>query len=153
MRTQLGPLLNGVVVVELWEPTKTMNFPGIWDFLKQYQAKAPAEGVDPLGYFLPPFAYAELQILGQAVTAAESLDEDKLAEYMHSHPFKTIEGDIAFGPEGEWTEARPIWTQYHDIKGHDVDQFRDRSRNRHDPRPAEYKTGEVIWPYRPKARE
>ncbi len=33
VRTQLGPLLNGVVVVELWEPTETMNCPGIWDFL------------------------------------------------------------------------------------------------------------------------
>jgi hypothetical protein len=43
---------------------------------------------------------------------------------MHSHPFHTIEGDIAFGPDGEWTEARPIWAQYHDIKGHDVEQFR-----------------------------
>src|SRR5947208_2542684 len=57
MRQQLGPLMNGIVITELWEPAKTMEFPGIWDFLKQYQAKAPAEGVDPLGYFLPPFAY------------------------------------------------------------------------------------------------
>ncbi len=62
-RTQLGPLLNGVVVGENWEPAKTMDFPGIWDFLKQYQPKAVAEGIDPLGYFLPPFAYAEMQVL------------------------------------------------------------------------------------------
>ena len=61
------------------------------------------------------------------------------------------EGDIAFGPEGEWTEARPIWAQYHDIKGHDVEQFRE-------PKtvtilsPAKYKTGEMIYPYL-KARE
>src|SRR2546423_574548 len=108
MRQQLGPLMNGIVVTELWEPAKTMEFPGIWDFLKQYQAKAPAEGVDPLGYFLPPFAYAEMQVLEQAITAVGSLDEDKLAQYMHSHPFKTIVGDLAFGPDGEWTEARPL---------------------------------------------
>ena len=65
-----------------------------------------------------------MQILGDAITADGTLDDDKLAEYMHSHPFHTIEGDISFGPDGEWTEARPIWVQYHDIKGHDLDQFR-----------------------------
>src|SRR5262249_61297755 len=27
VRTQLGPLLNGIVVGELWEPAKTMEFP------------------------------------------------------------------------------------------------------------------------------
>ncbi|MGH7094101.1 MAG: hypothetical protein ACREFB_11270 [Stellaceae bacterium] len=65
---------------------------------------------------------------------------------MHSHTFHTIEGDITFGPDGEWTKARPIWVQYHDIKGHDLDQFRD-------PKtvtilsPAEYKTGAMIYPY------
>ena len=81
-----------------------------------------------------------------AVEGAKSLDEDKLVEYMHSHPFHTIVGDIAFGPEGEWTEARPIWVQYHDIKGHDVEQFRE-------PKtvtilsPAKYKTGEMIYPF------
>ena len=87
-----------------------------------------------------------MQILGDAITATKTLDDDKLAEYMHSHPFRTIEGDIAFGPDGEWTQARPIWAQYHDIKGHDVEQFRE-------PKtvtilaPAQYKTGEMSYPY------
>jgi branched-chain amino acid transport system substrate-binding protein len=146
LRQQLGPLLNGVVVGELWEPAPTMNFKGIWDFLKQYQAKAPAEGVDPLGYFLPPFAYAEMQILGDAITAVGSLDEEKLAQYMHSHSFDTIVGKIAFGPDGEWTEARPIFVQYHGIKGNDLDQFRDDSRITV-LYPKEYKTGDIISPY------
>ena len=122
---QLGALANGVVNIELWQPVETMRFPGVMDFLKKYQAKAQAEGVDPLGYFLPPFAYAELQVLAQAVEATKTLDEGKLAEYMHSHPFQTVVGDIRFGPDGEWTEARPIWVQYHDIKGSDIEQFRE----------------------------
>jgi len=151
IKMQLGEVANGVSNVDLWEPVETMKFPGVMDFIKKYQARAPAEGVDLLGYFLPPFAYSELQILGQAVEATKSLDENKLAEYMHSHTFHTIEGDIAFGPEGEWTEARPIWAQYHDIRGHDVEQFRE-------PKtvtilsPAKYKTGDMIYPYG-KARE
>jgi len=146
IKMQLGEAANGIVNVDLWEPVPTMQFPGVMDFIKKYQAKAPAEGVDLLGYFLPPFAYSELQILGDAITATKSLEDGKLAEYMHSHPFHTIEGDIAFGPDGEWTEARPIWVQYHGIKGHDVEQFRG-------PKtiailaPAQYKTGDMIYPY------
>jgi branched-chain amino acid transport system substrate-binding protein len=146
IKMQLGEAANGIVNVDLWEPVPTMQFPGVMDFIKAYQAKAPAEGVDLLGYFLPPYAYSELQILGQAIEATKSIDEDKLAQYMHSQQFQTIEGDIAFGPEGEWTQARPIWVQYHDIKGHDVEQFRE-------PKtvtilaPEKYKTGEMIYPY------
>jgi branched-chain amino acid transport system substrate-binding protein len=151
IKMQLGEAANGVSNTDLWEPVETMKFPGVMDFIKKYQARAPEEGVDLLGYFLPPFAYSELQILGQAVEATKSLDEEKLAQYIHSQAFHTIEGDIAFGPEGEWTEARPIWVQYHDIKGHDVDQFRE-------PKtvtilsPAKYKTGDMVYPYA-KARE
>src|SRR5271155_4140778 len=146
IKMQLGEAANGVVNVDLWEPVPTMQFSGVMDFIKKYQAKAPAEGVDLLGYFLPPFAYSELQILGDAIAASKTLDNEKLAEYMHSHPFHTIEGDIAFGPDGEWTEARPIWVQYHDIKGHDVEQFRD-PKNVTILAPAKYKTGEMIYPY------
>ena len=62
-----------------------------------------------------------------------------------------IEGEIAFGPEGEWTEARPIWAQYHDIKGHDVEQFRE-PKTVSILSPDKYKTGQLIYPYS-RARE
>ena len=146
LKTQLGPQMNGIVNVELWEPVPTMEFPGIMDFLKKYQARAASEGVDPLGYFLPPFAYAELQILGDAVEATKSLDDDKLAQYMHIHSFKTIVGNVAFGEGGEWTEARPIWVQYHDIKGNDLEQFKQPSTVAI-LAPVQYKTGDLIYPY------
>jgi branched-chain amino acid transport system substrate-binding protein len=151
LKTQLGPAMNAVVNVELWEPVKTMEFPGVMDFIAEYQAKAADAGVDPLGYFLPPFAYSELQILGEAIEGTKSLDEEKLADYMHSHPFKTIEGDISFGPDGEWTEGRPIWVQYHDIKSTDLEQFR-HPTTVSILAPDKYKTGELIYPYT-KARE
>jgi len=146
LKTQLGPQMNGIVNVELWEPVPTMEFPGIMEFLKKYQAKAPSEGVDPLGYFLPPFAYAELQILGDAVAATKSLNDDKLAEYMHTHTFKTIVGEIAFDEGGEWTEGRPIWVQYHDIKENDLEQFKKPSTVAI-LAPPQYKTGDLIYPY------
>ena len=146
LKTQLGPQMNGIVNVELWEPVPTMEFPGIIEFLTKYQARAASEGVDPLGYFLPPFAYAELQILGDAVEATKSLDDDKLAQYMHTHSFKTIVGNVAFGEGGEWTEGRPIWVQYHDIKGNDLEQFKQPSTVAI-LAPAQYKTGDLIYPY------
>jgi branched-chain amino acid transport system substrate-binding protein len=146
LKTQLGPAMNGVVNVELWEPVKTMRFPGIMEFLAKYQAQAGAAKIDPLGYFLPPFAYSELQILGKAVAAAKTLDETKLAQYIHSHSFDTIVGRVAFGPDGEWTRARPIWVQYHDVKGHDLAQFK-KPKTVSILLPQQYKTGSLIYPY------
>jgi branched-chain amino acid transport system substrate-binding protein len=148
LKTQLGPAMNGIVNVELWEPVKTMEFPSVMEFLEKYQAKAGRQGLDLLGYFLPPFAYSELQILGDAVEATKSLDDAVLADYLHSHSFRTVVGDIAFGSDGEWREPRPIWVQYHDIKGFDLEQFRGP-----DPitlsilAPESYKNGAMIYPY------
>jgi branched-chain amino acid transport system substrate-binding protein len=146
IKQELGPAANGVVNVDLWEPVKTMMFPGIGQFLKEYQARAPAAKVDLLGYFLPPFAYSELQVLEAAVKATGTLDNDKLAQYMHTHTFYTIEGDMAFGPDGEWTKGRPIWVQYHGIQGHGLDQFRG-AQTVTILSPSQYATGKLLYPY------
>ena len=128
-----------------------MQFPGVMDFLKKYQARGAGRGGRSARLFPAALRLCELQILGEAIEATKTLDDDKLAEYMHGHPFNTIVGDIAFGPDGEWTEARPIWVQYHDIKGNDIEQFRE-------PKtvtilsPPQYKTGDLIYPYA-KTRE
>ncbi len=146
IKTQLGPLLNGIVDYDFWEPAKTLVFPGVDEFLKKYQAKAPAAGVDPLGYYLPPFAYANLQVLAEAVTATKGLDQDKLADYMRSHTFKTIVGDIKYGPNGEWAEPRVLELQFHGVSGNGLDQFKDDSRQTI-LWPKKYATGEMIYPY------
>lgn len=146
MKTQLGPLMNGIVLGEQWVPAPTMQFPGVMEFLKIYQSKAQAEGVDPLGVFLPPFAYARMQVLEQAVNGAQTLDDDKLADYIRTHTFKTVVGDIAYGKDGEWAESRLIWTQFQGIKGNDLDQFRD-SATEVILSPAQFKSGELITPY------
>jgi branched-chain amino acid transport system substrate-binding protein len=71
IKMQLSEAANGIVNVDLWEPVPTMQFPGVMDFIKKCQAKAPGEGIDLLGCFLPPFAYSELQILGDAIAATK----------------------------------------------------------------------------------
>src|SRR5471032_2933519 len=42
-KTQLGPLLNGVVNFETWLPVKSMEFPGSLELLKKYQERARSE--------------------------------------------------------------------------------------------------------------
>jgi branched-chain amino acid transport system substrate-binding protein len=87
-----------------------------------------------------------MQILGDAITATGGLNEDKLAEHMHSHSFKTIVGDISFGPDGEWAEPRALFVQYHGIKDNNLDQFRDDSHITI-LYPEKYKSGTVRWPF------
>jgi len=146
IKAQLGPLLNGIVDYDFWLPWSKEASPEAQDFLKQYQEKAPSAGVDPLGYYLPPFAYADMQVLQQTVEGIKGLDQDKMADYLRSHTFKTVVGDVKFGPDGEWSEARVMEVQFRDIKNNDVAQFKD-------PNtevilwPPQLKTGTVTYPY------
>jgi branched-chain amino acid transport system substrate-binding protein len=121
----LGPLLNGVTAFAAWEPLPTMMFPGVMDMLKHYHEKAAGQGVDPLGYFLAPAAYASVQILGDAVAAVGSLDQQKIADYMHHHTFDTVDGKFTFDADGNAIENRAIMVQYHNITGSTVEQFND----------------------------
>jgi branched-chain amino acid transport system substrate-binding protein len=146
VKQQFGPKLNGVVDYDFWIPAPTMQFPGVLEFLKKYQAKAPAEGVDPLGWYLPPFAYANLQVLGDAVEGAKTLDQGKLADYIRSHPFSTIVGDITFGKDGEWSKPRVLEVQWQNIKSNSLDEFKN-TKTEVILEPAEYRTGSVIAPY------
>ncbi len=146
VKLQFGSKLNGIVNYDFWIPAPKMQFPGIMDFLKKYQAKAPGEGVDPLGWYLPPFAYANLQVLGEAIEGAKSLDQTKLADYIRSHSFNTIVGEVAFGKDGEWSKPRILMVQFQDIQGNDLEQIKD-TKTEVILDPAEYRTGEVIEPY------
>jgi len=123
MKQQLGPLMNGVVQGEQWVPAPALQYPGVMDMLKKYRARAAAAGVDPLGVFAPPFVYARMQLLEQAANAVGSIDDEKLADYLRTHTFKTVVGDITFGKDGEWAQERLVWTQFQGIKGNDLAQF------------------------------
>src|SRR6201998_1685466 len=146
VKQQFGPKLNGVIDYDFWIPAPTMQFPGILDFLKEYQSKAGEAGVDPMGWYLPPFAYADLQVLGDAIRGAKSLDQTKLADYIRSHPFKTIVGDISFGKDGEWAKPRVLEVQWQNIKSNNLDEFKD-TKTEVILEPGEYRTGSVIAPY------
>jgi branched-chain amino acid transport system substrate-binding protein len=99
-----------------------------------------------LGYFLAPWGYSQLQVLGQAIEATSSLDDGKLADYIRGTTFKTVVGDVKFGTHGEWAQSRVLQVQFQGIKGNDLSQFKDIS-TQVIVTPPDYKSGEVIYPY------
>ena len=80
------------------------------------------------------------------MAATKSLDHKKLADYMRSHSFATVVGDVAFGTDGEWVKPRALVSQWRGLTGNDLGQLTD-------PKkwvlvwPPEHKTGEFIYPY------
>ena len=141
----LGPMLNGIVNYNSWVPEKTLEFPGIRDFLKRYQARAEKEKVDPLGFYLPPYAYAVGQMLEQAITATKSIDHKELANYLRTNEMKTVVGNFRYDTRGEWAQSKMVMTQFRGIRAKDVDQFRQAGKQVIIA-PASLKTGDVI-PY------
>jgi branched-chain amino acid transport system substrate-binding protein len=143
----LGPMLENIVNYDFWVPAPTLNFPGVNEFLKKYQDAAQGKGVDPLGHYLPPYAYAYMQVLGQTVEATKSLDQGKLAAYMHSHTFKTVVGDVKFGKNGEWATSRMLMVQFRNIKPNDMEQF-SKVGSRIVLYPPAFKSGDIVYPYK-----
>ena len=145
IKGQLGPLLNGVVINENFVPEPTMKFPGVEDVLKRYQQRAAGAGIDPIGFW-SPFSYAEMQILGQAISAVGSTDQGKIADYIRTTPFKTVVGDVKFGALGEWEKSRILYVQYQNIQGNDINQFRQPGKAVI-MYPPELKSGQLIYPF------
>lgn len=146
IKVQLGPITNGLVIVETFVPSSKLQFAGLDSVMKRYQAKAGELKTDPLGYAFVPIGYGAGQILAKAVTETKSLDHDKLAAYMKTATFDTVVGEVKFAADGEWTKARQLTTQFQNVQPNDLNQFRDGSKQ---PIlwPPEYKSGEMIYPY------
>jgi branched-chain amino acid transport system substrate-binding protein len=143
---QLAEKLDRVVNYHLYVPAPTMSFPGIEDFLKIYQTRAPQQGTDPLGFYQPPFAYGAMQVLEQAIKATGSLNDAKLADYIHKSEFDTIVGKIRFDAKGEWAKPRLLMIQYQNIQDNNLDQYRTPGKAVI-LYPPEYKDGELQHPF------
>jgi len=145
-KQKLGSKMNGFVNYETWVPSDKMMAPAA-AFFKTYQAKAGAEGVDPLGYYLGGWGNAYVDALGQAIEGTKSLDDNKIAEYFRKSTFKTVMGEWSYGPGGEWTKSGMMQVQYHNVKdGNDLDQWRGMAVQTV-LTPPELATGKVIYPY------
>ncbi len=149
--TILGPQINGLVNFAYWLPAAKLQSPGAMDFLSKYQARAKAEGVDPIGYYVAPWAYADLQMLAEAVEGTKSLEGDKLAAYLHGNKLNTIIGEVEYGPGGEWKNPRQFLIQFQNIKSKDPSQFTGTD-HLVVVGPPELKSGDLIAPF-DKARQ
>jgi branched-chain amino acid transport system substrate-binding protein len=145
-KQKLGSKLNGIVNYETWVPSEKMMAPAA-EFFKKYQARAGAEGVDPLGYYLGGWGYAYLDVLKQGIEGAKSIEDAKIADALRKASLKTIMGDFKYGPGGEWTTSNMMQVQYHDVKdGNDIEQWRGMAVQTV-VTPPSLATGKVIYPY------
>jgi branched-chain amino acid transport system substrate-binding protein len=144
IKTQLGPILDGVIIMESFVPS--FHFAGLDDLMRRYRAAAAGQKIDPLGYGFVPFGYAAGQVLAQAVEGTNSLDPDKLGAYMHAHTFDTVAGPIEFGADGEWAKGLTVYTQFQGVAANDFAQFAD-GKVQPVLWPPQYKTGTIIYPY------
>jgi len=146
IKTALGPQLNGFVNYDFWLPVPKMMFPGVKEMIDKYQARAAKAGVDPLGYYMAPPAYAQMQVLEQAVKGTSSLEDAKLADYIRKSTFKTVLGDVKFGKGGDWAESRVVQVQFQNVKSGDIKQFRDVN-TQVVVSPKEFSSGSIVYPF------
>jgi branched-chain amino acid transport system substrate-binding protein len=148
LKRQMGPLMNGYFNnAEVFIPVKTMMFEGTERVLKIYHERALAQGgVDPFGFNFAPFGYATGQVLAAAVTGANTLDHENIADYMRSHTFKTVVGDVSFGKDGEWAKPRSLLTQWQNLNSGELSEVTDLKKWVV-VWPPEHKTGDAIFPF------
>jgi branched-chain amino acid transport system substrate-binding protein len=147
IQKNLGPLLNGVINYDFWVPEPSLDFPGVKEFLARYQEAAKGKGVDPLGHYLPPFAYAYMQILGNAVESTKSLDQGKIADYFRKNTHDTVVGKVKFGRNGEWATSRVLMVQFRDVQADNLEQFAGPGK-RVVLYPKAWKSGDIAFPYK-----
>jgi branched-chain amino acid transport system substrate-binding protein len=146
VKLELGPLLNGLVNYEYWLPVEKLINPEVTEMINKYQARAQLEGTDPLGYYVAPMAYAQLQVVEQAVTATQSLDDNALAAYTRDAVFHTVVGDVKFGKGGGWTAPRVLTVQYQQLTDNSIAQFKG-AKTQVVLTPEPLSSGNLIYPY------
>ena len=146
LKQQLSGVINGVVNYELYLPEPTMQFQGTRELINRYRAVAGAQGLDQLGFYVPPTTFAQLQVIEQAVTATKSLQDEVLADYLRKNIFKTVMGDIRFGARGEWAEPRILMTQFQKVNGKELGQF-DQAGTQVILYPEKFKSGQLVTPF------
>ena len=122
-KAQLGPILNNMVNWDIYAPEPTMQFPGVDALLRRYREVAARENTDALGLYVPPLAYAQMQVLEQAVKRVGKIDQAALAADMHANPFDTVIGELRFDRLGEWTEERNLYIQFQNVTDGNLERF------------------------------
>jgi branched-chain amino acid transport system substrate-binding protein len=146
VKTALGPLLNGLVNYEYWLPIPALMSPQIESLIATYQSRAEKAGADPLGFYVAPLAYAQLQVLEQAIRAVGSTDDAALSDCMRKATFETVVGKVTFGEGGGWAQPRVLTVQFRNIAGDDISEFK-RPDTQAVVYPPETALASLIYPY------
>jgi branched-chain amino acid transport system substrate-binding protein len=142
----LGSLVNGVVNFNTWLPEPSMYYDGTKAFFETYSKRAVEAKVDPLGYYLAPFGFAQGQLIEAAVKATGSLDQKAIGKYLHENEVKTIVGPISFAADGERKVTATLQAQFQGIVDKNMDQFK-KSGKQVILFPEKLKSGEFITPF------
>jgi branched-chain amino acid transport system substrate-binding protein len=146
-KDKLKNKMNGIVNYETWVPDEKQMYKGTKEFFAEYQARAKAAGVDPLGYYLGGWGYAQFQVLGDAIKAAKSIEDDKVVAALKKEKFDTVMGQIKFGGKGEWADSKMMTVQYHDIPADAGPETWRGMSYQTVLEPKALETGKAIYPY------
>jgi branched-chain amino acid transport system substrate-binding protein len=146
LKQGLSGVINGVVNYELYLPEPTMQFEGTRELITRYRAVAGSQGLDQLGFYVPPTTYAQMQVIEQSIIATKSLKDEELAAHLRKATFKTVMGDIRFGKLGEWAEPRILMTQFQKVSGKEIAQF-DQTGTQVILYPPAFKSGNLLQPF------
>ncbi len=146
IKAQFGPMLNNLLCWDVYAPEPTLKFPGVEAFLERYRAAAEKEKTDPLGLYAPPLAYAQMQVMEQAVARVGKIDQEAIGADFHASTFPTVLGDLKFDAKGEWVHERNLYVQYQGVKGNDVEQFK-KPGVEVILYPDQYKSGNLLTPF------
>ena len=101
---------------------------------------------DPLGHYVAPQAYAQMQVISQAITGTRSLDNQVLSAYTRDMVFDTVVGKVKFGKDGEWEKSRVLQVQFQNVAGHGIEQFKD-PKTQKIVSPSNFAGNEFIYPF------
>jgi branched-chain amino acid transport system substrate-binding protein len=146
VKAELGALLNGLVNYEYWLPVPSLVNPQIQSLIATYQSRAEKAGADPLGYYVAPLAYAQLQVLEQAIRAVGSTDDAALSAYTRKTTFETVVGKVTFGEGGGWIQPRVLTVQFQNIESNSIAEFK-RPNTQAVVYPPDMASASVIYPY------
>ncbi len=104
------------------------------------------ENADPLGYYVAPLAYAQLQVLEQAIRAVSSTDDAALSDYTRKATFETVVGNVTFGEGGGWARPRVLTVRFQNIGSNNISEFK-RPNTQAVVHPSETASAGVIYPY------
>jgi branched-chain amino acid transport system substrate-binding protein len=93
-----------------------------------------------------PLAYAQLQVLEQAVRAVGSFDDAALSDYARKATFETVVGKVTFGEGGGWAQPRVLTVQFQNIESNNISEFK-KPNTQAVVYPSEIASASVIYPY------